>query len=353
MSRRPASVLDTQLRVPGRGLLSRALRAVCYLVLVVVLAAWQVPPPGLSGPRAGTLDPTFGTDGKVTTDFAGTSDVANALVVQTDGKLVAAGRAETTPTSHDFGLARYRPGGALDGTFGTGGRVSTDVRGEQGPDEAHALVVQPDGKLVAAGAAFNSGGTDGQFALVRYNADGTLDTTFGTGGKVTTDFRDHDVATALAVQPDGKLVAAGYTTTVFQTPWDFALARYNPDGRLDPTFGVSGRVTTDFARWTRPGERPGPERRRDISGRGVDTAAGPGSRLRPSPLPAGWRPRSGLRHRRTCDDRCHRWARPSECRGVARRRDAGGCRVRGDGAPGRVRLRLRLRAGWLPLRRQP
>ncbi len=174
----------------------------------------------------GSLDPTFGTGGKVTTDFAA-RDGARALVLQPDGKLVAAGFSEDINDNIDFALARYLTDGRLDASFGTGGTVTTDVGGVDG---ARALVLQPDGKLGAAGVS------GGDFALVRYLPDGRLDPTFGMEGKVTTDFG----ASALVLQPDGKLVAAG------GSGGDFALARYLPDGRLDVSFGTGGKVTTDF-----------------------------------------------------------------------------------------------------------
>jgi uncharacterized delta-60 repeat protein len=190
----------------------------------------------------GDLDPSFGTAGRVVTDL-GAVDEARALVVQ-DGRLVAAGFTFTGEfESGNFALARYRPNGTLDPTFGTGGRVITDFAGSF--DEAQALVVQ-GGRLVAAGSAFTGTGPD--FALARYRQNGTLDPTFGTGGKVTTDISgdvlgNADVANALVVQ-DGKLVAAGFA---FPGTFDFALARYRPNGALDPTFGTGGKVTTDFA----------------------------------------------------------------------------------------------------------
>jgi uncharacterized delta-60 repeat protein len=160
----------------------------------------------------GSLDPTFGVGGKVTTDFGG-FESAGALVRQPDGKLVAAGRA-----GEDFALARYLPDGSLDPTFGVGGKVTTDFTGVEGTDTAGALVLQPNGKLVAAGAACLNFTCD--FALARYLPKGRLDPSFGDGGKVTTDFGDSDVSGALVRQPDGKLVAAGRAGD------DFALARY-------------------------------------------------------------------------------------------------------------------------------
>jgi len=189
-----------------------------------------------SSAAPGSLDTTFGAGGKVTTSFSGSADM-NALVVQPDGKLVAAG---WDASQSAFGLARYNTNGSLDSTFGTGGTVSTPI----GVDTygASALVLQSDGKLVAAGDAWKDT-VDADFAVVRYNANGSLDTAFGTGGKVTTSFgSEEDDAYALVVQPDGKLVAAG---VVFNgVRWDFALARYNTNGSLDTTFGTSGKVVT-------------------------------------------------------------------------------------------------------------
>src|SRR5947208_3212684 len=128
--------------------------------------------------------------------------------------------------------------GDLDPSFGTGGRVLTDFGGGDG---ARALALQADGKFVVAG------GFGGPFfALARYNPGGTLDTSFGTGGRVFTNFGGRDGARALALQADGKIVAAGFTSSDFGTRRRFALARYNPDGSLDPSFR-GGRVVPSFA----------------------------------------------------------------------------------------------------------
>ncbi|MBA2434942.1 MAG: hypothetical protein H0V54_07660, partial [Chthoniobacterales bacterium] len=187
----------------------------------------------------GDLDPTFGTNGKVTTDFGTIIDEARAVAVQPDGKIVTAG-ATVGGNFFDFALARYNTDGSLDITFGTGGKVTTAFNTNN--DEAFAVALQADGKIVAAGFAV-IGGTD-DFALARYNTNGSLDTTFGTGGKVTTAFGSSiDRAHAVAVQPDGKIVAAG-RAVIGGGSFDFALARYNTDGSLDTTFGTGGKVTT-------------------------------------------------------------------------------------------------------------
>ncbi|MDW8425921.1 MAG: delta-60 repeat domain-containing protein [Meiothermus sp.] len=189
----------------------------------------------------GSLDPSFGTGGKVTTDLGSRFDEANALVLQPDGRLVAAGRSLGAAGDDDFALVRYNPNGSLDPSFGTGGKVTTAVGSSS--DEAYALVLQPDGKLVAAGMSLNTA-IDSDFALVRYNPDGTLDTSFGTGGKVRTSLNFAlNLPNALVLQPDGKLVAAGRIAG-FAGNFDFALVRYNPDGSLDNSFGTGGKVTT-------------------------------------------------------------------------------------------------------------
>src|SRR6185312_12779398 len=175
---------------------------------------------------AGDLDGAFGTGGTVTTDFAGNGDEARAVAVQPDGKIVAAGGA--LGATVDFALVRYRPDGTLDATFGTGGKVTTDFGSAE---QAFAVAVQPDGKIVVAG-----GGATG-FELARYNADGSLDGTFGAGGKVTTRFGlglPFTRAHAIVLQPDGKIVVAGTATSA--TAPDFGLARYNPNGSLDASF---------------------------------------------------------------------------------------------------------------------
>ncbi|MGQ0595212.1 MAG: hypothetical protein ACT4QB_22015 [Gammaproteobacteria bacterium] len=176
----------------------------------------------------GSLDPSFGSGGQVLTDLGG-SDRANAVALQPDGKIVAAGVSGTA-----FALVRYNPDGTLDTGFGSGGRVLTRIGALAA---ASSLELQADGKLVAAGA---SQGTFADFAVARYNPDGSLDPSFGSGGQVLTDLSGSDQATALALQPDGKIVAAGASGA------GFALVRYNPDGTLDTGFGSGGRVLTDI-----------------------------------------------------------------------------------------------------------
>lgn len=189
---------------------------------------------------AGDLDTTFGTNGKVTTSIGNSKSEALAVVLQPDGRFVAAGYS-FNGSNNDFALVRYNSNGSLDTTFGTGGKVTTDINGAD--NVSLATAIQSDGKLVAAGSSFN--GVNDDFALVRYNSNGTLDSTFGIGGVVATDFdgtfEDID---AVAIQPDGKIVAAGYR--LVGSFFDFALARYNSNGTLDTTFGTGGKLTTSF-----------------------------------------------------------------------------------------------------------
>ncbi len=240
----------------------------------------------------GTLDTTFGSSGKVVVDFVGSANEGRDVVVQADGKIVALGRAQAVT---DFVLSRFNPDGTLDTSFGSNGRAHAGF----GSVEPRKLALQSDGKLLTTGtqlgnigfpetffatARFNPDGSldsafgesgrvitdpgiaaaayslaleNGQpvvagvarfrgvltdFALVRYTTDGALDSAFGTGGTAHVDFQgaSNDAAAGFTLQADGKIIQVG-TNGV-----DFALARYNPDGSLDATFGQGGRVATDF-----------------------------------------------------------------------------------------------------------
>jgi uncharacterized delta-60 repeat protein len=190
----------------------------------------------------GDLDPTFGNGGLVTTipypgaRGGGAADVA----VQSDGRLVVAGGATLDSSSSAFALARYATDGTLDPSFGTGGLITTTFPGYQAAS-ANRLVVQPDGRIVVAGSVGNTGSV--VYALARYNSDGTLDTSFGTAGRITLS-RGWPGPSGLAVEPDGRILVAGSTTPGYAS--QFALVRYNSDGTLDSSFGTGGIVTTSF-----------------------------------------------------------------------------------------------------------
>lgn len=187
----------------------------------------------------GDLDPTFSGDGKVLTDFAGGDDGASAVAVQPDGKIVAAGFASQAAGGRTFAVVRYTSAGLPDSSFGDDGIVATSFG--DGSAAARAIAIEADGDIVVAGTS-SQPDTGWDFALARYEPDGGLDTSFGDNGRVTTDFDDvANGINALVVQPTGKLVVAG------ESEGDFALARYDTDGGLDTSFSGDGVVTTDFA----------------------------------------------------------------------------------------------------------
>jgi uncharacterized delta-60 repeat protein len=193
--------------------------------------------------RSGRLDATFGTSGKVTIAFNSVSDYLYAVAIQPDGKIVAAGSTNTT----SFLVARFNADGSLDQAFGTNGSVGTTF-GDQSA-EARGGVVQADGKIIAVGVSGAGSYSElNDFVLARYNSDGSLDQSFATGGKVRTHFPGVDntgsTATSVALQSDGKLVVGGYRKQSDRTPHEFALARYNSNGTLDSTFGQAGKVMT-------------------------------------------------------------------------------------------------------------
>ncbi|HJP66051.1 MAG TPA: delta-60 repeat domain-containing protein, partial [Actinomycetota bacterium] len=188
---------------------------------------------------AGVLDPTFGSGGKVSTTIGSTGAEAFAAVVQPDGKIVLAGWAFTA-TAYDIAVVRYTSSGTLDPTFGSGGKTTTDFGNTD--EVGSAIALQPDGKIVVVG---NTGGFfSHDFALVRYTSSGALDGSFGTSGRVVTNFLTDDVALAAAIQPDGKIVAGGYALGA--SGYDFGLARYTTAGALDTSFGSGGKVTTSI-----------------------------------------------------------------------------------------------------------
>ncbi len=185
----------------------------------------------------GSLDTTFGNGGLVTTDVTSFLDTAEGIALQADGKIVLVGTSidDNSQSRGRVAVARYNSNGSLDTTFGAGGIVTTNF-GDSINDNLPVIAIRADGKIVLAG------GADGNFALMRLNANGTVDTGFGTSGKVTTDFSGgNDFIRGIVIQADGKIVAGG-------TGGDgFALARYDSNGNLDTSFGDGGKVTTDFA----------------------------------------------------------------------------------------------------------
>ncbi|MFO1485837.1 MAG: Ig-like domain-containing protein [Verrucomicrobiaceae bacterium] len=183
----------------------------------------------------GNLDTSFGTGGKVATGVGSGNDVINGMVVQPDGKIVVVGYAHNG-SNYDFALARFNSDGTLDATFNGTGRVLTDFNNST--DYGRGVALQSDGKIVVVGVSGSA------VAVARYNSDGTPDTSFGpagTGRLVTTGINAGSEGNAVVVQPDGKIVVAGVASG------QFGVLRYNPDGSLDNGFASGGLATNSFA----------------------------------------------------------------------------------------------------------
>ncbi len=191
-------------------------------------------------PTGGGLDPTFGSGGQVLTPFSNYYDQANAVTTQSDGKVVIAGYSDPSGSrfAYDFLVARYNADGSVDTSFGTGGRTVTDFN--RSADEPSAVALQPQtsgpSKILVAGMVRNNGNDN--FGLARYNANGTLDTTFGRKGKVETDLGSSgDWPSSMVVDSAGRIIVAGMGPGS-----DAALVRYTANGALDTTFGSGGKL---------------------------------------------------------------------------------------------------------------
>ncbi|WP_399093268.1 hypothetical protein ACGH2B_23385 [Streptomyces sp. BBFR2] len=188
--------------------------------------------------RNGSLDTTFGTGGKVTLSLSAAEDVARAVAIQSDGKIVVGGFAGSEAAGN-IAVVRFNPDGTLDAGFGSGGVAIYDISGPTG-DAIRGMVLQPDGKILGVGAAGANAG------LIRLNPDGSLDTTFAGGaGKEAVSLGNAGHLFALSLLSTGAFLVAGFDSTAL-TQDDFLLARFNADGSLDSTFGSSGLVRTDF-----------------------------------------------------------------------------------------------------------
>lgn len=167
------------------------------------------------------------------------------MAIQSDGKIVVAGTAGLAPSGFDFAIARYNADGSLDTSFDGDGKVLTDF--SVSGDSASDVAIQSDGKIVVAGVYLNPVPFKNEFALARYNSDGSLDTTFDGDGKATTALGTiTDSVNAVAIQSDGKIVLAGSSHDVVTEAPAFAMARFLTDGSLDPSFGGGGKVRTRF-----------------------------------------------------------------------------------------------------------
>ena len=201
----------------------------------------------------GSLDNSFGIDGKVILGVDSISE-AQSVLVQNDGKIILAGYA-VAGDRYKFAVARLNADGSTDYSFGTEGRVTTEIGNTA---VAFAARIQPDGKIILAGKTWSGiqpeekmilaghaqKSYDYNFAIARYTCNGVLDSTFGVDGIVNTFFEYDDEIYALGLQPDGKIVATGITG--FGYNYNFAIARYNSDGSLDSSFGTNGKVIEDL-----------------------------------------------------------------------------------------------------------
>ena len=184
----------------------------------------------------GTPDTSFGVNGVITSSFGSSTDVISSVVVQPDGRIVVGGQSYNG-SKYVFAIVRYTVTGGIDTSFGGGG-VSTSFG--SGNDVIKALALQPDGKILAGGYSFQSGSNDMAFA--RYQPDGTLDTTFDTDGKRIVSFvSGNDFCTGMTIQPDGRVVCVGYGSNGMSD--DMAVLRLSPDGTLDTTFDSDGKLT--------------------------------------------------------------------------------------------------------------
>jgi uncharacterized delta-60 repeat protein len=196
----------------------------------------------------GTLDPSFGTGGRVTTSFGGSTEAIHAVQILDDDRIVVVGESASGPnTSNNIAVARYLENGLTDANFGTNGVTRIDGGGGVA-DYGNAMAIQPDGKILAAGAIVPSGSSYSNFGVVRLDADGQPDTDFGTGGiahyNMGPALSINDYATAIAQQGDGKIVVGGValaTDGAFNYQ-RFGLLRLDSEGDLDATFGTGGSV---------------------------------------------------------------------------------------------------------------
>jgi uncharacterized delta-60 repeat protein len=186
----------------------------------------------------GTLDTSFGTSGKLLADFGSSSDVGYSLKVDAQGRVLLVG---TTLINgkRDIAVVRYTSTGQLDSSFGTTGKVTTDLGDD---DEGKSITIDANGKILVAGTTIVNGQRD--FTVVRYDASGNLDTSFGTGGKFTTDLGGDDDARSLTIELSGKILIGG--TININGSNDTAIVRLTPDGKLDTSFGVSGKLIRDY-----------------------------------------------------------------------------------------------------------
>jgi uncharacterized delta-60 repeat protein len=200
----------------------------------------------------GTLDTSFGVNGIVTSDgiAGGTGvDIGYDIALDSSGKILVTGYSQTGSGDDDMVIWRYNSTGTLDTSFNSVGYVTHhNAAGGNGNDDGFSITTDPSGRILVAGDSYNGAGNY-DLAIWRYNSNGLLDTSFGVSGIVTHDSAaggsGADLGKGIAIDPLGKILVAGYSWN--GTNQDMALWRYNPDGTLDTSFGVGGIVTNDGA----------------------------------------------------------------------------------------------------------
>uniref|UniRef100_UPI00307F835A T9SS type A sorting domain-containing protein n=1 Tax=Ignavibacterium sp. TaxID=2651167 RepID=UPI00307F835A len=207
----------------------------CFIILIIVLNTNIFS-------QEGVLDPTFGNAGIVSLGFNVilSNDIAQCIDIQSDGKIVVAGYSE-----NKIALARLNTNGTLDNTFGTAGKVTTNIY--SGGAQAYDVKIQNDGKIVICGVTWAGAPSyPSYFTVVRYNSDGTLDNTFNGDGKFIGDFSSiYNYAFSMAIQIDGRILVAGETLGLSNNS-EMAVIRLKTDGTLDDTFGTGGKVKIAF-----------------------------------------------------------------------------------------------------------
>lgn len=217
---------------------ARRILAAFFLAALIALASAPAAPAAPSD-----LDATFGSGGKVRSDFGPSANRVNAVAIQQDGKIVTAGNIAGLG-GDDILLTRFNPDGSPDASFGVAGRVITMIGA--GSDEAHAIALQADGKIVVAGDTYAGLATDGDVAILRYNPDGSPDGSFGAGGVTTIPIGAWpDSAHDVAIQPDGKIVAAGYHSSAGD--YQIAVVRVGETGSPDNSFDGDGIRTLNVS----------------------------------------------------------------------------------------------------------
>jgi len=201
----------------------------------------------------GTLDSGFGTNGVLLSDFNSVSNEARSLQIQSDNKFIVAGEinGDAASVNPNFAIARYNENGTKDTSFGVNGLASVNFGTVSNnlllsEDILESMIIQPDGKILAAGFTSNINENTSNFGIVRLNSDGSLDSSFGINGRIITSFGGDAVAYSIQILSDGKFIVSGMYFFNADNNQKVAIAKYNANGILDTSYGIGGITTTDF-----------------------------------------------------------------------------------------------------------